>query len=145
MAAGLGPQVVNELGLGVQRVFLNFLETFDAGDGEDGSQRSLYARMVDDMKARERTTLMVDFEHLDEYSRIDDRFESVRTTILQNFYEVEPYLRKAVQARCASAAPAPPAHVLTAPRRSARGAPPAVWARRPGGCIGFPSPCWRPR
>lgn len=61
MAQNVVPAVPDSLGLDVQRSFLNFLQTFQAGDEESIPD---YIQAVEEMKDQDRTTLYVDFNHL---------------------------------------------------------------------------------
>lgn len=59
------PIVADQLGLDVQRTFLNFLQTFGS-EGADGVEAATpdYVRAVHEMKEQDRTTLYVDYNHL---------------------------------------------------------------------------------
>ena len=61
-------QAVDNSGVEVQRMFLNFLEVYSSADeGESGDEPVRdYVKALQDMKEGERTTLHVNFEHVDE-------------------------------------------------------------------------------
>ncbi|KAL6762863.1 minichromosome maintenance protein 6 [Haematococcus lacustris] len=83
--------------------FLNFLKTFNRGP-EDVSQlegsaldqdslesSSLYARQVQAMHREDCTTLVVDWQHFNDYNG------EIADIVAAQFYRLEPALRKAVQ------------------------------------------------
>ena len=54
-------------GVEVQRLFLNFLETYSfSNDAESGEPQPTYLRVLQDMKDAEHSTLHVNFEHVQE-------------------------------------------------------------------------------
>lgn len=62
MAQNTVPVVQDNLGLDVQRTFLNFLQTFGSDADEEATPD--YVRAVQEMKEQDRTTLYVDYNHL---------------------------------------------------------------------------------
>ena len=125
-----GTAAVDPAGTHVQRLFHNFLQEYRA-EGDTESDEPVYVRWLRELKTAERTTLYVEFSHLLECApaarraaqpvcgallrgvclrraahrarrRFDD--EAAHSAVEAQFYRFEPYLRKAVQARCPAAA-----------------------------------------
>eukprot|EP00126_Sphaerothecum_destruens_P004360 Sdes_comp18139_c0_seq1m7613 len=94
--------VPDQLGERVCSEFKNFLETFSKTNavsfgseystpgGEDHEIAKIYVKQFEVLENNERMTLYVDFSHITEYSA------RLAQIIQENYYRLEPFLRKAI-------------------------------------------------
>jgi DNA replication licensing factor MCM6 len=104
------PRVADQVGEAVQQVFADFIENFvpsstlmesDAPNptsemdidlsGLTNIQSKPYLRQIMEMKATEKTTLIVDFSHFFQWN------DRMATIVQEHFVRLEPFLRRSIQ------------------------------------------------
>ncbi|KAF6135243.1 hypothetical protein GIB67_035314 [Kingdonia uniflora] len=82
---------VDELGVGVENTFLNFLKSFKV---DPNSPEPFYESEIEAMKSKESTTMFIDFSHLMLFN--DDAEENpLPRAIREDYMRYEPFLRNA--------------------------------------------------
>ncbi|MCL7030272.1 hypothetical protein MKW94_023074 [Papaver nudicaule] len=80
----LGGYFVDEKAVRVENIFLEFLKSFKL---EADAAEPYYVSEIDEMKAKESTTMFIDFSHVMRYNDI------LQTAISEEYLRFEPYLK----------------------------------------------------